>query len=352
MKKRLFKILLVSFTAFFLFLYIIFCLINNIKLLENPSNVIFLLTIAIVVNIFISMIMTEVIIKESIKPLDQFINYISQIILNDPSVKRLEEDQEQEVYNMLINHGYDAQQIEEGLKALLYNYNARREFSANVSHELKSPLTSINGFAEMIAAGIATGEEARDFANRINKEGNRLLKMIDQTIQLSKIDNNYIKSESLSNFDIGSIIEENVESYELQAKEKGMKINFDYREVNYFGNSRLIFDLVRNLISNAIKYRSSHNPYLNIRIREKEDKIVLVFDDNGIGISKDDQIRIFERFYVVDKSRGNKTGTGLGLSLVKNIVQFHKGSILLESELDIGSKFEISLPKLKKEDFD
>lgn len=345
MKKRLYWILLMSFTGFFLLLSLIFYYFLGIYIEAIKSNWIVLTLSAIILILSISYIASIYIYKKIFEPFRYFFGHILNLINHNPNTDTILPNETMEVINLLKDYGYDIEGVEKGLESINNAVNIRREFSANVSHELKSPLTSIKGYAELIAQGIAKGDEAIDFANRINIEGDRLLDMIDETIKLSRIDNNKIRRENFIDLDLGKIIVENIESFDVLIKEKKMEINFVYEEIPFYGNDKLMFDLFRNLISNAIKYSSKENPRLDIKYYDRGNEIEIKFIDNGIGISKEDQERIFERFYVVDKSRGNRTGTGLGLSLVKNIIQIHSGSIELRSSLGNGSTFIVKLPK-------
>lgn len=345
MKKRLYWILSLSLTGFFLLLSLIFIYILKIDIEVIKSNWIKLLIVVFLLISLITFITNKYIYKKTFEPLRLLSNHMLRLINNDPSTDILHPEETKKVLNIFKNYGYDINRIEKGIEKINNAVNIRREFSANVSHELKSPLTSIKGYAELISQGIAKDEEAMEFAYRINKEGDRLLKMIDETIKLSKIDNNQIRNENFIYFDLGKLILENIENFEILANEKNMDIKFNYKEIPFFGNENLIYDLVGNLISNAIKYSSKDNPRLDIKYHDRDDYIELKFIDNGIGIKPEDQERIFERFYVVDKSRGNKTDTGLGLSLVKNIVKIHGGSVDLRSSLGDGSTFIVKLPK-------
>lgn len=141
------------------------------------------------------------------------------------------------------------------------------------------------------------------------------------------------------------MIEEIVESYSNLVNQKQVEIQYNYKELLYYGNERLLFDLFKNLISNAVKYSSDRNPRLYIKAKDMKDNIKLTFKDNGIGIPEEDQKHIFERFFVVDSSRGNKTGTGLGLSLVKNIASIHDGEVEVFSKIGEGSEFTVLLSK-------
>jgi len=344
MRKRLYWILFISFTAFFLFISALVGGFYGVRPEFTTEKLITYLIVVLAVIALISYVISFKLIKRMIEPFNKFSNYMAKRILNDPEAKK-EKVESNEIAEVLKNYGYNFDEIEKGIDTLRENAKARREFSANVSHELKSPLTSINGYAEMIASGMSHGEDTQEFARRIFSEGNRLLKLIDETIELSKLDSNHITSETFEMFDIGKVISDNIKTFSFLAEEKNMKINYTYQAVEYRGNSKLIYDMIANLISNAIKYSKEENPRLDIFVDENLENIVLIFKDNGIGISEKDQERIFERFYVAEKSRGRKSGTGLGLSLVKNIVQFHRGSISLESELGKGSIFKITLPK-------
>lgn len=346
MRKRLYWITFISFAAFFLFTSIIANLLGLVQIDLSWKSIIYI-AISIVFIILISYYLSYRVLKRIINPFNKYTNYIAKKILNEP-IKQAERENQEEVNKLLQRYGHNFDEIEKGITKLREVSKSRREFSANVSHELKSPLTSINGYAEMISTGITSPEESKEFAKRIFFEGNRLLELIDDTIELSKIDNNHIKADTLKLFDVGEIIKDIVDRVQIQLEEKNMTINYEYKKVKFYGNQNLIFDLVNNLISNAIKYSSEHNPKLNIYIHENSDDIVMIFKDNGIGISEKDQERIFERFYVADKSRGDKAGTGLGLSLVKNIVEFHNGEINLDSELDKGSTFKIKLPLIRE----
>lgn len=343
MKKRIYRIIASTLTVFFLFLFIL----NNYYPYISGLNTFTTSLIIILAIVSLSFLARKAIVKVAIKPLNSFTEYVANKVLEKDVPRSVEDRQKLEVYELLRNYGYSADEIKLAMKKLSEKTELRKDFTANVSHELKSPLTSINGYAELIATGMVQDDQVEVFAGRILKEGNRLLELIDQTIQLAKMDSNQIKTESFINFDLGELISEVLDSVDHPAGKKDISIKYDYKKIDFYGHERLIYDLIRNLVSNAIKYSSDENPKLEIDTYIKEDEIYLVFKDNGIGISKEDQERIFERFYVADKSRGNKTGTGLGLSIVKNVVNLHDGRILLTSKLGQGSEFTIIFPEYK-----
>lgn len=222
----------------------------------------------------------------------------------------------------------------------------RSEFTANVSHELKTPLTSINGYAEMIASGITSKEESMHFAGIINKEGLRLLDLIDDIINLSNLEtfDDQELLESFESINIYELANEILSSQENRAMERDINLELIGENLNIVANKRMIRDLLSNLIDNAIKYNKEKGTVI-VEIYKEADYCILKVKDTGIGISPKDQARVFERFYRADKSRSKRIGgTGIGLSIVKHIVEKHNGEINLKSKLNIGTEIEVVLP--------
>ncbi|MBC8590394.1 sensor histidine kinase [Wansuia hejianensis] len=218
----------------------------------------------------------------------------------------------------------------------------RREFSANVSHELKTPLTSINGYAEMIENDVAKEQDIKKFASIIKKEGNRLLDLIDSIIRLSKIEDESIKKE-LDLVDIYSVGKEILDNFHLMAKSKDIKLEFIGSKTVLRANKSMMEELIYNLLDNAIKY-TNKGGLVTLKIFKDSPYTLIKVVDTGIGIPIEDQDRIFERFYMVDKSRGKQTNsTGLGLSIVKHIVEYHKGTIDLSSTPNKGTEITIKI---------
>lgn len=323
-------------------------------MLKTPSKILILLfalvptLVGYLILIWIIYKKSKEIEQKSIEPLSNMIKYLEALMRgktdDDMDMQFLEDFRSQ-----ASSLGGDADALIQSFKTLTENQKIRRDFSANVTHELKSPLTSINGYAEMIATGIANEEDSRRFASIIQKEGVRLLQMINETIQLSKFDTGNMDYGKLENFDLMPLIEEIVVSLGAYAKSRDVKVNITGLKTSLYGNKILIGDTIRNIVSNAIKYSRPRGGKIYIIVAESDEEVILSFEDNGIGIDQKEQERIFERFYVVDKSRGNKTGTGLGLSLVKHIVNMHNGKIELQSELNKGSIFTLKFPKNLKE---
>jgi len=240
--------------------------------------------------------------------------------------------------------GNQKKQIDMAISELREAEKVRREFTANVSHELKTPLTSINGFAEMISSGSTPKEDAIKFAGIIHKEGTRLLQLIDDIINLSRLDATQTPQE-FEIFEIDKLAGGIINQLRFRAKDKEIDLHFRGESVSTRGNRRMIEDLVYNLIDNGIKYTDSGGSVI-LSTSTEPDGVVIQVSDTGIGIPKEDQARIFERFYQVDKSRSKKAGgSGLGLSIVKHIVQSHGGSINLKSSPGNGTTITVKLPK-------
>ncbi|NLY46040.1 MAG: hypothetical protein GX053_08660 [Tissierella sp.] len=221
----------------------------------------------------------------------------------------------------------------------------RREFSANVSHELKTPLTSINGYAEMIESGMVKGEDITKFASIIRKEGGRLLNLIGDIIKLSKIedDANEKKLEPINVYFVGK---EAISTLESLALDKDIELELTGESSFIMGNKGMLQDLIYNLLENSIKYTNPGGSIQLSVVHNNLDTIVKI-KDTGIGIPSEHQDRIFERFYIVDKSRSKKNqSTGLGLSIVKHIVEYHNGKIHLESEVGKGTKITIKFKSI------
>ena len=213
----------------------------------------------------------------------------------------------------------------------------RREFSANVSHELKTPLTTISGYAEMISNDMVKDSDIKNIATKIGDESERLLNLIEDIIKLSQLDEGLIK-ENFKSFDIKTLAEDIVKRLEFSALEKNITISLSCDKHIISANFNMISDLLFNLIDNAIKYNRDYGN-VNISIENLENKTKIIVSDTGIGIEKDELNRVFERFYRVDKSRSQKIkGTGLGLSIVKHVVEYHNGTINIESEPNAQTK--------------
>lgn len=219
--------------------------------------------------------------------------------------------------------------------------NMRSEFVANVSHELKTPLTSIKGFSETLRY-VDDSETKNKFLNIIDKEAERLTNLINDILVLSNIEN--LHKLDNSNFNPREVIENIIDIVRKQADKKQIKIEFiNEFDSEIIGSKDKFHQLALNLIENAIKY-SNENGNVKILITSNNGYFIFKVIDNGIGIPKNDIPRIFERFYRVDKSRSTK-GTGLGLAIVKHIVKLFNGDITVDSEVGVGSTFTVRIKK-------
>ncbi|MET3617708.1 two-component system phosphate regulon sensor histidine kinase PhoR [Peptoniphilus olsenii] len=222
----------------------------------------------------------------------------------------------------------------------------REEFSSNVSHELKTPLTSICGFSELLVNGMVDEDNKNEFYRLIYNDSKRLLTLIEDIMKISGLDSNasFTREEVALNKLMRDIIK--AESSVIEEKNISVKLEGDGKVVE---NKTMMWELFANIINNGIKYNKDDGS-LNIKIREFAEDVKIEIIDSGIGISNEDLNRIFERFYRVEKSRSRKIGgTGLGLSIVKHILQSIDGKLEISSKLDVGTKFNITLKKNRKE---
>ena len=223
---------------------------------------------------------------------------------------------------------------------------SRQEFSANVSHELKTPLTSISGYAEMRENGmVASMEDIRTFSGSIHKEALRLIALIEDIIRLSRIEEEPRQENLLEPVKMDDLCGAVLESLEPVAQKAGVTMKLEGNVPAVLGEDSMLSEMVYNLCENAIKYNRPGGSVW-VRLEEQAEEICLTVKDNGIGIPEDSQLRVFERFYRVDKSRSKQIGgTGLGLSIVKHVVEFHQGRVELESALGAGTEIRVFLPK-------
>ena len=221
----------------------------------------------------------------------------------------------------------------------------RREFTANVSHELKTPLTSISGFAELMKEGLVEADKMREFAGDIYKECGQLIALIDDIMKLSRLDEaaeNEVAPESVDLYDLSQDI---LESLQPAAAKRSVSLHLEGEKQTILGVWRILHEMVYNLCDNAIKYNKDGGS-VTVQVTGEAERVTLAVKDTGIGIPKGQQDRVFERFYRVDKSHSRRVGgTGLGLSIVKHGAQYHNALISLESEPDVGTTIAIVFPR-------
>ena len=243
----------------------------------------------------------------------------------------------------------------EGAVVLLVNVteklereSLRREFSANVSHELKTPLTSISGFAEIMQGGLVKNEDIPKFAGRIYKESQRLLQLVEDVIQISQLDEEKT-SYVWEPVDVYQVCKNAFESLKEKAKRLNVHLYICGERMKMEAVRTLLEEAIYNVCDNAIKYNRNDGS-VSVFLTQTAQEIQIVVKDTGVGIPKEDQDRVFERFYRVDKSHSKEIGgTGLGLSIVKHAVGALKGSVILRSEEGNGTEICMKFPKVYKE---
>ncbi|MBE5826461.1 MAG: two-component sensor histidine kinase [Butyrivibrio sp.] len=217
---------------------------------------------------------------------------------------------------------------------------ARQDFTANVSHELKTPLTAISGYAELLEGGMVAEDKQNHFYQEIRKNTDRLLALINDIIKLSELDR-VDHGITFEKIDLYGVAHECVNELSVSANLKEITITIVGKESVIRGNKEMIKELIENLVQNAIRYNNPGGKVL-VSVNSQDNSTCLIVKDNGIGIPAADQQRIFERFYRVDKSRSKATGgTGLGLAIVKHIVEIHDAKIELDSTPGVGTTISV-----------
>ena len=250
--------------------------------------------------------------------------------------------------------------IREQHSDILAAAKSRQDFTANVSHELKTPLTAISGYAELISlnvdmqkmhadntdiqatCGMLGDDNVKSFADKIRKNADRLVSLINDIIRLSELDATD-GHDDFSQVDLYEVAQERIEILRVTADKADVKIELHGEKTMVLSNRSMLIELIDNLCQNAIRYNVPCGR-VEVEIGKKGNKALLTVTDTGIGIPPEEQSRIFERFYRVDKSRSRETGgTGLGLAIVKHIVEIHDGQINLTSEVGRGTTIEVVL---------
>lgn len=229
-------------------------------------------------------------------------------------------------------------------RTVLDSAKLRQDFTANVSHELKTPLTAISGYAELMESGMASETDVAHFSGEIRHNANRLLTLINDTIRLSELDiaDGELQTERLDLYQIAAGC---VKTMEIPAKKRDITITMSGEKSMIDGNRMMLEEIIYNLCENAIRYNKPDGR-VEVSVYPYEDDVILSVKDSGIGIPREHQEHIFERFYRVDKSRSKSTGgTGLGLAIVKHAVAKHHAALDLESEPGVGTKIMVTFPE-------
>ena len=254
----------------------------------------------------------------------------------------LDECGEIETYEELVPF---VQTIKKQHDDIMKNAQMRQDFTANVSHELKTPLTSISGYAELIEHHMASAQDVPRFAGEIHRGANRLLSMINDIIRLSELDVMETEDMVFERVPLYVLAESCVDMLQLKAEKHNVTLELKGTPCYVAGNREMVEEILYNLCDNAIRYNNPGGS-VTVTAEPKGEKVMLQVSDTGIGISKEHQQRVFERFYRVDKSRSKATGgTGLGLAIVKHMVAQHHANLTLESEKGKGTTITILFEK-------
>lgn len=217
----------------------------------------------------------------------------------------------------------------------------RRDFTANVSHELKTPLTSISGYAEIIREGMVKSEDVGRFAGKIYEEAQRLIVLVEDILNLSHLDEGAPDQMRRQGIDLYALCEEAVASLAEAARQRGITLTLTGQREIVDGAEKILGEIIFNLCDNAIKY-NKENGRVEVSVTREGDWVVLTVQDTGIGIPPGETDRVFERFYRVDKSHSKEIGgTGLGLSIVKHAAAYHDAKIRLDSQLGRGTRVQV-----------
>jgi two-component system phosphate regulon sensor histidine kinase PhoR len=240
--------------------------------------------------------------------------------------------------------------VKESMDRIEFERLIRQEFFSNASHELKTPLTSVRGYVELLENDMATDEKMKkDFLARIKKETANMTNLINDILMISRLETKEAEV-ILSDVRLCPLVKEVCSSLEPLAKEYQVTVSMNCRPISMIANVQQLRELLSNLITNAIKYNKPDGK-VNVTVTTEAKEAIIVVEDTGVGIPDDARQRVFERFYRVDKGRSKKVGgTGLGLSIVKHIVGYYNGTIELESKLMEGSKFTVHLPMRQAEE--
>jgi signal transduction histidine kinase len=291
------------------------------------------LVLLIINTILISTIVMRITSKKILQPIKKMTEATKKVASGDFNVK-LESQREDEIGELTQNFN---QMVNELGKVEVI----QKDFINNVSHEIKTPISSIQGFAKLLEDENLPEAERKEYAEIIIEESNRLLNLSTNILRLSKIQNQG-KIVRKDHINITEQLRKAIAVLENKWNEKSLTFNISAKDVYYDGDEELTFQVWMNLIDNAIKF-SKQNGKITIDVKEENDEVVVKIKDNGMGMSKEEQERIFTRFYQIDKSHSQE-GSGLGLSIVKSIIDLSGGKIEVESKENSGTTFIIKLP--------
>ena len=341
MKSKIYgNIIIGAMTVFFICLSVIlyamykyFASKYGVSFVEVLFELKYHILVVFIISVVLSFIMASRISANVIKP-------INEINIENPDDEAVYAEIRPLVDRINTQNRQIKKQMDELKEEHEKQNKLRREFTANVSHELKTPLTSISGYAEIMGNGLAKPEDISRFSGIIYDEAQRLMALVMDIIDLSKLEEKEVYQEK-SDIDLYSLSENVLSRLETVAEKKGVKLEISGTHEIINGVESIIDEIIYNLCDNAIKYNKA-NGLVIIDIAKVNGVVEYSVTDTGIGISKEDLDRVFERFYRVDKSHSREMGgTGLGLSIVKHGISYHGGEVSIKSELGFGTSVKI-----------
>jgi len=312
------------------------------ELQKSMKDIYKIMIISICLSILIGFLLIFISSKNISKPLLEM-NDAAKVIANGDFEKRLKVKSVDEISQL-------AESFNEMAESLYEQEKNRREFLSNISHDLRSPLTSMRGFLQAIIDGTIPKEKQEHYLNIVLEESERLAILANNILDINKLSEPNAGLQ-FSDFELNDMIKKTIFNFETRVLEKNINLNvkFDADETFVNADYEKIQRVIYNLVDNAIKF-TDKNGEIDVETIVKDKKVFIKVKDNGIGISQEDQKKIFDRFYKVDASRGmDKKGTGLGLSIVKQFINAHGEEITLKSEEEKGCEFEFSLKLSKKQ---
>lgn len=329
--KVIFPIVFLAFTAFEIVTFILVLVFANGSITVMSAVLFWFL--AVIISAFFSVVISKIITKKITKPINEI---------------EFSKSDEFEVYEELapfydnIKNRSDKlrRQMSRAKREHEIQDKVRREFTANVSHELKTPLTSISGYAEILKNGMVRAEDVTRFSEKIYSEAQRLINLVGDIIKLSRLDENAVE-EQKERIELYSVCETIIGRLESSAAKRGIEFELIGAKTEITGIPRIVDEMIYNLCDNAVKY-NRENGKITVSVMQTKTEVILSVSDTGIGIPKEDTERVFERFYRVNKSHSKEIGgTGLGLSIVKHGAAVHDAKLSIDSELQKGTKITI-----------
>lgn len=288
---------------------------------------------AILNIVIISAVLVRINLKNIFRPIEQINEATKKVALGEYDIE-LESKREDEIGELTNNFN----KMTRGLKS---TENLQKEFINNVSHEIKTPVSSIEGFAKFLKDKNLTDEEREEYTNIIIEEAKRLENLTGKILKLSKLNNQEVITNK-QEIDIAEQIRKAISLLEPKWSKKDIKINVSLDEKVFLGDEDLIYQVWVNIIDNAIKF-SNEGGSIDIKVYEKDKNIIVEIKDHGIGMKEEELEKVYDRFYQIDKSH-SKEGSGLGLAIVKRIVELSEGKIEIKSKENKGTTVTVKLP--------